>query len=297
MNISARVIRPLKNLVFLDFFHNYGQKMRLKIKQIHNIKSFMKTGIVPLNPASIDRPKVVKDATCVNANISATIDPNTCCNYQINNSNDLSTFDVSVASNNNHTRVTDSSIDNVSNTTDTTISNFNSSVLATSVLDRILDETTLSSDAEDKGHLPNRSTSTLTKTTMLSNSRQSHLQENSTSQSQQLNTSRRNYRKRKTHIRRLLASNRQMKKVLLCFPCCCCRNSSLSSDDATINISPVESLKAMTETLQAIFVLTPDHLQNKSTKQTLICQSSGQVMTEQKVVEQLAKQNQKENSK
>ena len=56
-------------------------------------------------------------------------------------------------------------------------------------------------------------------------------------------------------------------------------------------------MKAITETLQTIFVPRPDHLQNKSTKRTLIRQSSGQVMTEEKVIEQLAKQNQKKNSK
>ena len=53
----------------------------------------------------------------------------------------------------------------------------------------------------------------------------------------------------------------------------------------------------MTETLQTIFVSPPDHLQSKSTKRTLIRQSSGQVMTEENVIEQLAKQNQKKNSK
>ena len=53
----------------------------------------------------------------------------------------------------------------------------------------------------------------------------------------------------------------------------------------------------MTETLQTIFVSPPDHLQSKSTKRTLIRQSSGQVMTEEKVIEQLAKQNQKKISK
>ena len=52
----------------------------------------------------------------------------------------------------------------------------------------------------------------------------------------------------------------------------------------------------MTEILQTIFVLTPDHVQNKSTKRTLIRESPGQVMTEEKVIEQLAKQNQKKNS-
>ena len=163
------------------------------------IKSFMKTGIFPLNPASIDRAKILNNATCVNANISETIDPNMCCGDQINSSNSHSTFDVSVALNNSHTSVTDPSMDNVSNTTDTTISNFNSSVQAISVLDRVLNETRLSSDAEDEDYLPNRSTNTLTRTTMLSNSQQYHPQENSTSHSQQLNTSRRNYRKRKTH--------------------------------------------------------------------------------------------------
>ena len=53
----------------------------------------------------------------------------------------------------------------------------------------------------------------------------------------------------------------------------------------------------MTETLQTIFVSPPDHLQSKSTKRTLIRQSSGQVMNEENVIEQLAKQNQKKNSK
>ena len=43
------------------------------------IKSFMKTGMFPLNPASIDRVKILNNATCVNANISATVDPNMCC--------------------------------------------------------------------------------------------------------------------------------------------------------------------------------------------------------------------------
>ena len=57
-----------------------------------------------------------------------------------------------------------------------------------------------------------------------------------------------------------------MKKVLLCFPRCGSGNSSLFLDDGTIIISPVESLKAMIETLQTILVSTPDQLQNKSTK-------------------------------
>ena len=167
--------------------------------KINIIKSFMKTGIFPLNPASIDRSKILNNATCVNANTSATIDPNTYCSDQINSSNDRSAFDVSVALNNNHTSVKDVSMGNVPNTTDTTISNFNSSVQAISVLDRVLNETRLSSDAEDEDYLQNRSASTLTETKMLSSSQQSHPQENSTSHSQQLNTSRRNYRKRKTH--------------------------------------------------------------------------------------------------
>ena len=152
-------------------------------------KSFMKTGIFPLNPESIDQSKILNNATCVNANISATIDPNTCRSDQINSSNHCSTFDVSVALNNNHTSVNDPSMDNVVNTTDTTISNFNSSVQAILVLDRVLNKTRFSSDAEDEDYLQNRSASTLTGTTMLSNSQQSHLQENSTSHSQQLNTS------------------------------------------------------------------------------------------------------------
>ena len=94
----------------------------------------MKTEIFPLNPASIDRSKILNNATCVNANISATTDPNMRCSDQINSSNDRSTFNVSVALNN-HTSATDPSMDNVSNTTNITISNFNSSVQAISVLD------------------------------------------------------------------------------------------------------------------------------------------------------------------
>ncbi|CAF3192699.1 unnamed protein product, partial [Rotaria sp. Silwood2] len=243
------------------------------------LKSFMKTGIFPLNPASIDWSKILQDTTtCVNVNISSPTVTATCFNNEMNNSNDISASDVSTASNNNHTDVTNPSI-NVSNTTVTAISSFDSSIQAISVLDQVLNETILSHDDEDEDYLPNRSTGTSIDTVTLSSNQQSCLQQSSTSQGQQPIKSRRSYRKRKTRP-----------KIIGI-------DSLDEEDDTAANISSAESLKAITDTLQAVFAPTPDQLQTKPTKRTLVRQSSGQVMTQQKVIEQLAKQRQKNSKK
>ncbi|CAF4627833.1 unnamed protein product [Rotaria sp. Silwood2] len=168
------------------------------IKQKTNIvKSFMKTGIFPLNPTSIDWSKILQDKTSMDIS-SSTDATTTCFNDQMNKSNSRSIFNISnVPDNNNDSSITDPSINNILIPTATITSDFDSSPQAISALDRVLDETTLDNYDEDEDYLPNCSISTSMHTMTLSNNRQSRSKRKSTSQHQQSITLQPSYRSKK----------------------------------------------------------------------------------------------------
>ncbi|CAF4189075.1 unnamed protein product, partial [Rotaria sordida] len=118
------------------------------IKNKNNIiKSFMRTGIFPLNPQSIDYSRILKNNESV-INSSNTTTTNTTNNNSMNNSSVPVNF---VSSNNNHSNTDDDSSNiNTFSSFNNAASSFASSQEAISTLDRVLQETIILNNSDDE---------------------------------------------------------------------------------------------------------------------------------------------------
>ncbi|CAF1530307.1 unnamed protein product, partial [Rotaria sordida] len=278
----------------------------------------MRTGIFPLNPQSIDYSRILKNNESV-INSSNTTTTNTTNNNSMNNSSVPVNF---VSSNNNHSNTDDDSSNiNTFSSFNNAASSFASSQEAISTLDRVLQETIIlnnsddeidddnkSDNDDDEDYVPTGSTSASSKNVAYTK-KQTSKSKSLPQQDVETNSSSKSIQSKKSSLiksSQFGPSNHgnQQKQISSIISSLNVSNEDGNIDQrigimmitvflldgTTINQSSAnsqQSLKAITDTLRMVFDSSSKQSPGKAKKRTVLKRSSGQIMTEADVINQI----------
>ncbi|CAF4170030.1 unnamed protein product, partial [Rotaria sordida] len=256
--------------LLMELWNNDAIQMQTNI-----IKSFIKAGVFPYNPNSIDRSRIFKNKTTKN--------------NQINNSPSSNNSRTSNAKS--HVINNNPPIINTVSSPQPTASSFTSSSKAIAALNQILQQTELINssesnddveDNEDEEYFPFKSTATSSIATSSMKQKNPQRYKSPAIQHHQSISSQPN-KKRKNSMSKFIGFD-----------------VSDEDDNSIIDSSPAdsqESLKAITSALRAVFPVPSKETSNKPPKRTVLNRNYGQIITEKHIIEQLAERKNKQSSK
>jgi hypothetical protein len=128
------------------------------------VKSFIKAGVFPFNPNSIDKSRILKNCTSINTSSSNTFTNTSNASNHDQSIHPSASSSCRTLDNNSHANNSHQPITNTISSPQLGISSFSSSHEAISALDRVLEETQSNEsnddDDSDEEYLPNKSIST-----------------------------------------------------------------------------------------------------------------------------------------